>query len=250
VCEIGASRGASTDSLLALPDVSITVIDPCLDLDLEAKYAGEPRATICKANSLFALPTLGQAYDCILIDGDHNWYTVYNELRTISERLLLQRGGIIFLHDVGWPYGRRDMYYQPHTIPSEYRHGYARRGIVWGQNKLSDDAGINVGLCNATHEGGRRNGVLTGIEDFLREHENEYQFFRVREQFGLGVLHYRKNLADDLGFLTFEGLTWAESSAREWFTRARSSARQRFPSVCLLAKSALSSVAGAKKRRG
>jgi hypothetical protein len=28
---------------------------------------------------------------------------------------------MIFFHDVGRPYGRRDMYYQPETVPPEFR---------------------------------------------------------------------------------------------------------------------------------
>jgi hypothetical protein len=46
--------------------------------------------------------------DAALIDGDHNWYTVYNELRLLAEGA--RRHGtdlpVLTLHDVGWPYGR------------------------------------------------------------------------------------------------------------------------------------------------
>ncbi|HXX46254.1 MAG TPA: class I SAM-dependent methyltransferase [Candidatus Acidoferrales bacterium] len=218
VCEIGASRGASTDCLLrTLPDVSITVIDTCRDLDLKTKYAGEPRVMVCEAESLAALPTLEGVFDSILIDGDHNWYTVYNELQIIRERSLLRRGGMIFFHDVSWPYGRRDMYYQPDSIPAEYRHAYARKGMVPGESALSEDAGFNSVLCNATHEGGPRNGVLTAIEDFLGEHRGEYQFFSLPEWFGLGILHARHSFADDLRFLALDGYFSSKKFAREHF---------------------------------
>jgi len=223
VCEIGVSRGATTDLLLGtFEDVAITVIDPCLDLDLKTKYAREPRVTICRAESLIALPTLDQAFDCILIDGDHNWYTVYNELRLIRERSLLRRGGMIFFHDVSWPYGRRDMYYQPDTIPPEYRHNYARKGMMPGQSELAEDAGFNSVLCNATHEGGPRNGVLTAIEDFLSQHRSEYQFFCLTEWFGLGVLHSRHHLADDFRFQALESFFLSKRFAREHFPSAYS----------------------------
>ena len=56
-------------------------------------------------------PKIKTTFDCIIIDGDHNWYTVFNELTIIEKRNLLKEGGTIFFHDIAWPYGRRDMYY-------------------------------------------------------------------------------------------------------------------------------------------
>jgi predicted O-methyltransferase YrrM len=201
-CEIGASTGLSSDELLKLPNITHTIVDPCLDMDLALKFAGDARVTVKKGNSLDVLPNLTGAYDCILIDGDHNWYTVFNELRLIRELALLPPGGTIFFHDVGWPYGRRDMYYQPDTIPPEYRLEYARKNIVRGQRQLVDSAGKNQHLNNAVHEGGPRNGVLTAIEDFVAEHPTEYHFCRVWHQFGLGILQYRtRKGSDDLSFL-------------------------------------------------
>ena len=148
ICEIGSRTGTSADHLLNLPLESYTVIDPCLDQDLGAKYAGDSRVRVIKSNSLDALASadsIGPAspFDCILIDGDHNWYTVFNELHLIRERALVRPGGFIFLHDVDWPYGRRDLYYQPDTIPAEFRHPFAQKGIVRGQSELAEVGGLN-----------------------------------------------------------------------------------------------------------
>jgi len=201
-CEIGASMGLSSDELLRLPNICHTIVDPCLDADLALRFAGDARVTIQKGNSLDVLPNLTGAYNCILIDGDHNWYTVFNELRLIRERALLPPGGMIFFHDVGWPYGRRDMYYQPDTIPPEYRWEYARKGMIPGQSRLEDSGGGNQHLYNAVHEGGPRNGVLTAIEDFVAEHPSEYHLCRVRHQYGLGILQYRaRKKSEDFSFL-------------------------------------------------
>jgi hypothetical protein len=200
-CEIGASQGASTDKMLRLPDITYTIIDPCLDTNLVVKYSGDVRVTVCKANSLDVLPGLQQPYDCILIDGDHNWYTVYNELRVIREKSLLKRGGMIFHHDIGWPYGHRDMYYQPESIPPDYRLPYARKGILRGRSDLADQSDFNGSLCNAIREGGPRNGVLAAIEEFLSEHSSDYNFCCVHLQFGLGIMEFRTRKAlDDLAF--------------------------------------------------
>ena len=208
-CEIGARDGTSTNYFLKLPLASYTVIDPCLDEDLQAKYSGDSRIRVLRCNSLDALPSggpiaPGTTFDCILIDGDHNWYTVFNELRLIHERGLVRPGGYIFLHDVDWPYGRRDLYYQPDTIPAEFRHPFARKGIVRGQDSLAETGGWNSHLANATHEGGARNGVMTAIEDFLAEHRDAYRFFWIHYQWGLGVLQPRSN--DPSANASFESL--------------------------------------------
>jgi hypothetical protein len=127
------------------------------------------------------------------------------------------------------------MYFQPETIPQKYRHSCAQKGIVEGQSELSDLTGVNPGLWHATHEGGARNGVLTAIEDFLREHKDEYKFFRVREDFGLGIMYRRKNSTDDFRFLTVEckGLAHTVFGWLKRFTKVR------FPSAFSLAKSLL-----------
>jgi hypothetical protein len=205
-CEIGSQRGDSADVLLGMAGVSLTIIDPCLDIDLERRYSTDPRVTVHKTISLDALPFVRGPFDCILIDGDHNWYTVYNELRLIRERDLLRPGGMIFFHDVSWPYGRRDMYYQPELIPAAHRHAYERKGIVAGKGELVDSGGCNATLYNATHEGGRRNGVLTAIEDFIKEHDSDYYFWRVRQMNGMGIMQYRRGtLSDGLSFMALVG---------------------------------------------
>jgi hypothetical protein len=187
--------------LASVAGVSDTVIDPCLDCDLGQKYAGNPRVHVRKGTSLEILPSLHETFDCILIDGDHNWYTVYEELQTIFSRNLLRPGGIVFFHDVEWPWGRRDMYYQPELIPSSYVHDWKQKGLVRGKSELSEEATSHDYFKKATHEGGPRNGVLTAIEDFLGEHKGDCRFFRVRAGCGLGVMQYRGGLRDRLMFL-------------------------------------------------
>lgn len=199
-CEIGAQFGGSTDELLKLSLKHYIIIDPCIDENLDQKYLGDERVTVMRANSLDALasdqiPQPAVPFDCILIDGDHNWYTVFHELTLIRERKLLRRGGFIFFHDVGWPYGRRDMYYQPETIPAEFRHPFAYRGLVKGQKDLAISGGDAADLAHALVEGGPRNGVLTAIEDFLLQHPRDYRFCKVGLQFGLGMLQFNPERA-------------------------------------------------------
>jgi SAM-dependent methyltransferase len=196
ICEIGASLGENTEKMLSLDSITMTVIDPCFDADLLAKHHDGQRIKVLKGLSLDILPTLSEQFDCILIDGDHNWYTVYNELRLIEERKLLKTDGTIFFHDVGWPYGRRDMYFQPEVIPAEFTHPYEKKGIIYGQSELAESGGSNAEHYNAVFEGGTRNGVLTAVEDFVKERRDEYTFFYVEEEFGLGVL-FKKGAAGE-----------------------------------------------------
>jgi len=144
----------------------------------------------------------------------------------IYDQELLKRGGIVFLHDVEWPWGRRDMYYQPEMIPSEHLHSWEQKSIVQGQRELSDRGGFFPEYRKATCEGGARNGVLTAIEDFLREHKDEYEFFRVRGDFGLGIMYRRENFTEDLKFLTvrrkgiaYNVFTWPKRFAKAIYHR-------------------------------
>ena len=75
---------------------------------------------------------------------------------------------LTFLHDIGWPFGRRDQYHDPDSIPQEHRHPHRLAGIVPGQAELTDEPGLRL-MVNAEAEGTPRNGVLTGIEDFMSE---------------------------------------------------------------------------------
>jgi hypothetical protein len=232
VCEIGASFGESTDLLATIPNISLTVIDPCLDCSLHEKYVANKQVTVKKGTSLEMLPTLDEPYDCIIIDGDHNWYTVYHELKAISARNLLKRGGTIFFHDTEWPWGRRDMYYQPELIPVEYRQKLDNKGVVWGQSGLADAGGIFSGFQKADHEGGSRNGVLTAIEDFLREQGADYDFLQVHGLFGLGIMHRQKGFIDDFPFLALESkamayntFIWPKRFAKTHFHSTLSTAR-------------------------
>jgi len=201
VCEIGSSQGEGTDLLRSIPRLEITVIDPCLDCDLQSRFSGQAQIDMKKGLSLDVLPTLEEPFDCILLDGDHNWYTVFNELRIISEKNLLRKGGLIFLHDVDWPWGRRDMYYQLDTIPEAYRQNCAEAGIVRGRSEVLCEGGEFSGTMMAVREGGERNGVLTAIEDFIREDKRRYRFSRVRAGAGLGILQYRGGFQDDFVFI-------------------------------------------------
>lgn len=193
IVEIGSEAGKTTRLLLAWAranDARVHAIDPAPAFDPEAvQREFEGHFQCLRLPSLVALPSVPQ-FDVVLIDGDHNWYTVYNELKLI-ETLSKDAGQplpLVLLHDVGWPYGRRDLYYAPSTIPDEHRHPYARQGMSPTSSRLLAQGGFNARMCNALEEGGPRNGVLTAVEDYLSETTQSFEWVTIPAVFGLGML--------------------------------------------------------------
>ncbi len=95
---------------------------------------------------------------------------------------------MLLLHDVGWPYGRRDLYYDPDTMPAEHRQPWREAGMRPGRSELLDGGGLSPTMCNAEHEGGPRNGVMTGLDDFLAEHDAPYRLVTIPIYFGLAIV--------------------------------------------------------------
>jgi len=192
ICEIGSEFGGLTRRLLdyCVEEGAVAhVIDPQPQFDVEAWREEYGDALVFHRQlSLEVLGTI-PAPDLVLIDGDHNWYTVVNELRLLEGRVEGDDGAlpVIALHDIEWPYGHRDLYYDPGTIPAEHRQKYEQRGIHPDDESLTDE-GINGHLCNAAHEGGEHNGVMTAVEDFLAKSATRWTVETVPGFHGLGLL--------------------------------------------------------------
>ncbi|BBH21092.1 hypothetical protein Back11_24370 [Paenibacillus baekrokdamisoli] len=191
--EIGALlSGRTTIKLLEYCKImggKLTVIDlhPAFNTQaFETVFSDE--LTIHIKHSLEAIPDI-QSADVVLIDGDHNWYTVYHELLNI-EQLAINSGKfpVVILHDTEWPYGRRDSYYYPENIPQEFLKPYAKKGMSAESSELLEDGGININQNNAMHEYGEQNGVMTAIEDFLKVTSFPLSFHRLDSNNGLGII--------------------------------------------------------------
>ncbi|RCX21344.1 putative O-methyltransferase YrrM [Fontibacillus phaseoli] len=193
IVEVGSFTGLNTFKLLdycRYTGAKCVVIDPAplYDTELMKSYYGET-LSLRRLLSIEALPQIG-AYDMILIDGDHNWYTVYHELKLV-ERMAREKGKpfpVTVLHDTGWPYARRDMYYAPETIPEAYRQPCEKKGLEPGFEGLLEQGGLNNMVHNAVREHGPRNGVLTAIEDFLQEAQQPLSYYELSSNNGLGVI--------------------------------------------------------------
>ena len=192
IVEIGSDTGLNTENILEYcmdNDAHMTAIDPVPKFNInefEAKYGD--KFEIYKELSLSRLPLL-KDYDVVLIDGDHNWYTVYNELKIIEKQSKGKEFPLIFFHDVSWPYARRDLYYNPENIPDAYRQPYKKLGMYPGQTDLKEHGGLNYFLYNSIYENNPKNGVLTAIEDFIEESNIEFSFKIINAFHGLGILY-------------------------------------------------------------
>ena len=194
IVEIGVEKGQNTKNILeycSMSECELISIDPFPDSSLsELEYEYENKFTLIKDLSLNVLSGIDDA-QVFFIDGDHNWYTVYNELMTI-QKTSKKYFPLIFLHDVEWPYDRRDLYYNPDDIPKEYTNQYAMKGIDLYSKQLNEKYGFNNSFYNALESGNIRNGVLTAVEDFLKISDFELKFFKIPGFHGLGII-YDKN---------------------------------------------------------
>jgi hypothetical protein len=187
VVEVGAYAGDLTGVLVdwaAGSGARVVAIDP-MPQDRLAKLADErAELELVRETSLAALPRFGEV-DAVIIDGDHNHFTVSEELRTIADAAGAELPLLLF-HDVGWPHARRDDYYDVSQIPAE-----RRQPIHEGGGVHPDEPGIRFGGLPyrnaAAREGGPGNGVLTAVEDFVATRDG-LRLAIVPAFFGLGVV--------------------------------------------------------------
>lgn len=206
IVEIGSDTGKGTVNLLEYcqhVEGRLISIDPVPKFEVEElmnQY--KDIFELHEDLSLSRLPLIDE-YDAILVDGDHNWYTVYNELKIIQKTFYLKPMPLIFLHDVSWPYGRRDLYYNPENIPLGYRQSYAQKGMKPNQSNLSEEGGINEKHFNAIYENNPNNGVLTAVEDFINESNNPDLSLQIIPIFyGLGIIASKTHHSSVVEFLS------------------------------------------------
>lgn len=190
--EVGAEDGAFTVELLGWArdhGARVHAVEPFPTPAMGELLEGWPELDLVEEHSPGALEKLEPA-DVYLIDGDHNHVTVRAELETIFGGAG-DRAPLVFLHDVGWPSGRRDMYYDPESLPPEAVHPHTyEKGVVPGDDGVVPGGFRGAGhFAWARHEGGPANGVRTAVEDFLGAHDRELVFVTVPCIFGLGVVY-------------------------------------------------------------
>jgi hypothetical protein len=190
VAEVGAFMGELTRLLLRWSDEvdgTVLAIDPTPHADLEQLEREREDLKLVRETSIEALAHVPLT-DAIILDGDHNYYTLSQELRLIWERSAGESRTLplLLLHDVTWPHGRRDDYYVPDRIPAEHRQPIAPERCVYPDEEGTRPTGLPYHYP-AAHEGGPGNGVLTAAEDFVAGHP-QLHLAIVPAFFGLGVI--------------------------------------------------------------
>jgi hypothetical protein len=168
VVEVGAYAGDLTRVLVdwaGRTGATVKAVDPSPQPALVQMAQREAALELISETSLEALPKIDMP-DVAIIDGDHNYWTVLEELRLIGERAAGAELPMLIFHDVCWPHGRRDDYFDASLIPLDYRQPL----IPAGEGIFPGDPGSRRGGLpyprSAAREGGARNGVLTAVEDF------------------------------------------------------------------------------------
>jgi hypothetical protein len=197
ITEVGSEFGSMSQALAdhcAARGGRLTCIDPAPAPEFAAWAAAHPHVDHVALPSLDVLAE-ARAADAFLIDGDHNYYTVFHELTLIDAAVRAAgRPLLVFLHDVSWPCARRDFYYAPDRIPAEWRqpHSYEHGARLGLPEALFRRGWRGMGqFAIAMEEGGPRNGVLTAVEDFLAAADTSERplcYAHIPAVLGLGVV--------------------------------------------------------------
>jgi hypothetical protein len=190
LCEVGSESGGFTRELAdwtAARDGRMWCVEPFPTAGVRELEAERPAFTLVEGLSPAALEHV-PACDGWIVDGDHNHHTLLQEVRAITARAAeSSHGALIVFHDCGWPWARRDLYYDPSAIPPSAVHPH-----TWEEGVRPGEPGVVRGgfrgdgqFAVAREEGGPRNGVLTGIEDALAEREG-WELHVVPLVFGVG----------------------------------------------------------------
>ena len=192
VAEIGAYAGDLTRVLVDWAGRSgarVMAIDPSPRDQLVELAGRHDGLELIRETSLEALPEI-ELPGAVVIDGDHNYWTVSQELRLLGERAEGEHLPLLLFHDVCWPHARRDDYFAVEQIPEDYRHPVlAQSGGIVPWEKGSEPGGMPY-PNSAAHEGGPRNGVLTAVEDFVNDTAG-LRLVVVPAFFGFGAVWHR-----------------------------------------------------------
>src|SRR3954447_11904855 len=189
VIEVGAYEGELTKVLLDWAEPHggrVVAIDPDPQPPLARMAAERDDLELVRGFSHEALEDI-ELTDAVILDGDHNYFTVHGELERIAKSAGDDPLPLLIMHDVGWPHGRRDASTDVKRMPKEG----VQPGVVEGGGLFPGEPGIRPdGLpmwWSAAREGGPRNGVLTAVEDFMEAREG-LRLVVIPSFFGLGIM--------------------------------------------------------------
>jgi len=188
IVEMGSGDGIVAGRLIASTtarDATVHVVQHSVAPALDA--AGSD-VRVHHTDPITAAAGIGEA-DLVLLDADPNWHTVVGVLRGLARRARDddRPPPVVLVHDVRWPFGRRDGYADPEQVPQDARQPSSRDGVLPGHGDLAAE-GWQTGLWNALREHGPRNGVRCAIDDFLADTASSWTLVDLPGLGGLAVL--------------------------------------------------------------
>lgn len=185
VVEVGVESGQVSSVYTELGADVVYCVDPLPSKQLRETLAKNPKLQLVERPSPAVLGELPIA-DLYVLDGDHNYAIAFEEVRWIIKHA---PDAVILLHDVLWPWARRDLYYQPSFVPEEDTHPDSSDGPTVWHDELTPAGFVGLGsFTTAKEAGGERNGVLTAVEDAVAEGGDDWQLEIVPAVFGMGLV--------------------------------------------------------------
>ncbi|MBN1551436.1 hypothetical protein JW979_08205 [bacterium] len=197
--EIGSYRGDHTRLLAKYcndHNGTLIIIEPVILSSLQKIVDHSKNIKLFATTSREAMPLISTPLDAVMLEGDLNYQTVYGDLLDIERFVNRQKTTfpLIFLRATGWPYARRDMYYDPTNMPVGGIHSFQHKGMSHWSSSLEPGM-INYPFANARQEGGQCNGVLTAAEDFIKKNLS-LEIFTLPIHNGISILYVKGSSAD------------------------------------------------------
>jgi hypothetical protein len=191
IAEVGAGSGRLTRRVLeaaGAEEAVVHAIDPAPTLDPDLREAEGDRLRVHVERATSALGAIGPV-DLALLDGDPNWHSVRSELRLLARtaRRAGREAPLIAVHNIHWPFGRRDGYYDLEAIPPSLRREHTDLGLVPGRRQPAEE-GLRLVPASAVREFEPRSGVLTAVEDFVADSDLDWTLVEVPGFHGVAVL--------------------------------------------------------------
>ena len=210
IAEIGAGSGRLTARLLTTLGAGtprIHAIDPAPAFTPAQIGDDTNRVSVHRELADSALGRIA-AIDLLLIDGDPNWYSVTRTLEIAAKSAREERNPlpVMLIHNVHWPFGRRDGYHDPSALPQHAVNPHTEAGLSPVSGKPLEE-GLRLTPFVAIAEHGDRNGVMTAIEDFTRADSDAWKLVDVPGFGGTALLVAAARVAAEpelralLGFL-------------------------------------------------
>ena len=176
VVEIGALRGETTVKLLepARARGRAPRDRPGAAVRSRPSTSGaSPAGTCSTATSATTCCRRCPPMDAALIDGDHNWYTVYHELKMLARDRARGRRAA-----AGAAPARRRLALRPprpllraRAHPRGVPPAVRRSGACARRRRSCAATAASTPPCNAVPRAVPRNGVMTALDDFIAEHD-------------------------------------------------------------------------------